>query len=218
MRTWSNGGSANGKLWIPLREQVEKRKVEVMYEAPAKALIQTPSREIAGIRAEVAGKPYFIKAKKGVILCCGGFEFDFEMQKQFLPGWPIYCQGSPGNTGDGIRMAQQVGAALWHMNNPLAGLGGMVVPEFAPVVIPISVVRLRGTSASTSPESASCPRIGRAATVSATRNILLFFDGVVGDFTRLPCFTIFDEDCAPEGTACHPHRSEVRVVRLVLGL
>ena len=36
-----------------------------MYEAPAKALIQSPSREIAGIRAEVAGKPYFIKAQKG---------------------------------------------------------------------------------------------------------------------------------------------------------
>ena len=141
VRTWSNSGSSDGKLWIPLREQVEKRKVEVMYEAPAKALIQTPSREIAGIRAEVAGKPYYIKAKKGVILCCGGFEFDFEMQKQFLPGWPIYGQGSPGNTGDGIRMAQQAGAALWHMNNPLAGLGGMVVPEFAPVVIPISVCR-----------------------------------------------------------------------------
>ena len=86
VRTWSNGGSSDGRLWTPLRELVEKRNVEVMYEAPVKALIQTPSREIAGIRAEVAGKPYYIKAKKGVILCCGGFEFDFEMQKQFLPG------------------------------------------------------------------------------------------------------------------------------------
>ena len=40
VRTWSNDGSANGTLWIPLRAQVEKRKVDVMYEAPAKALIQ----------------------------------------------------------------------------------------------------------------------------------------------------------------------------------
>jgi succinate dehydrogenase/fumarate reductase flavoprotein subunit len=126
VRTWSNGGSSNGRLWIPLREQVANRNVEVLYEAPAKELIQLPSREIGGVRAELAGKPYRIKARKGVILCCGGFEFDFEMQKQFLPGWPIYGQGSPGNTGDGIRMAQQVGADLWHMNNPLAGLGGMV--------------------------------------------------------------------------------------------
>ena len=56
VRTWGNNGSSDGKLWIPLREQVEKRKVEVMYEAPAKALIQKPSREIAGIRAEVGGQ------------------------------------------------------------------------------------------------------------------------------------------------------------------
>ena len=43
VRTWSNSGSSDGKLWIPLREQVEKRQVEAMYEAPAKELIQTPS-------------------------------------------------------------------------------------------------------------------------------------------------------------------------------
>ena len=137
VRTWSSSAGTSAALWTPLREQAAKRNVEVMYEAAAKTLIQLPSREIAGIRAEVEGKPCFIKARKGVILCCGGFEFDFEMQKQFLPGWPIYGLGSPGNTGDGIRMAQQAGAALWHMNNPLAGLGGMVVPEIAPVVIPI---------------------------------------------------------------------------------
>jgi len=192
VRTWSNGGSSDGRLWTPLRELVEKRNVEVMYEAPVKALIQTPSREIAGVRAEAAGKPYNIKAKKGVILCCGGFEFDFEMQKQFLPGWPIYGQGSPGNTGDGIRMAQQAGAALWHMNNPLAGLGGMVVPEFAPVVIPINI------------PGAGFIRVDKSGKRFMSENrpsrhgfgqkeFVLYFDGVIGDFTRLPCFTIFDE-------------------------
>jgi succinate dehydrogenase/fumarate reductase flavoprotein subunit len=198
VRTWGNGGFANGKLWIPLREQVEKRKVEVVYEAPAKVLIQKPSKEIAGIRAEVEGKPYFIKARKGVILCCGGFEFDFEMQKQFLPCWPIYGQGTPGNTGDGIRMAQQVGAALWHMNNPLAGLGGIVVPEFAPVNIPfgiygapyIHVDKLGKRFMSENRPS----RHG-----FGVKEYILFFDGVIGDFTRLPCFTIFDETARAKG-------------------
>jgi succinate dehydrogenase/fumarate reductase flavoprotein subunit len=171
---------------------VEKRKVEVMYEAPAKALVQMPSREIAGIRAEVAGKPYFIKAKRGVILCCGGFEFDFEMQKQFLPGWPIYCQGSPGNTGDGIRMAQQVGAALWHMNNPLAGLGGLVVPEFAPVAIPIAISGSGYVNVDKQGKRfMSENRPSRHG--FGVKEFVLFFDGVIGDFTRLPCFSIFDE-------------------------
>jgi len=192
VRTWGNDGAGNAKLWTPLREQVEKRKIEVMYETPAKALIQTPSREIAGVRAEVAGQPYSIKARKGVILCCGGFEFDFEMQKQFLPGWPVYGQGSPGNTGDGIRMAQQVGASLWHMNNPLAGLGGLVVPEFAPVVIPINLagagyIRVdKFGKRFMSEDRQSRHGFGE-------KEFILYFDGVIGDFPRLPCYAIFDE-------------------------
>ncbi len=28
----------------------------------------------------------------------------------------MHFYGNPGNTGDGIRMAQAVGADLWHMN------------------------------------------------------------------------------------------------------
>ena len=198
VRTWSNGGAGEGRLWIPLREQMEKRNVEVMYEAPAKALVQRSSREIEGVRTEVAGKPYFIKARKGVILCCGGFEFDFEMQKQFLPGWPIYCQGSPGNTGDGIRMAQEAGAALWHMNNPLAGLGGIVVPEFAPVVIPIGIsgsghIRVDKSGKRFMSEY----RVSRHG--FGVKEYILYFDGVIGDFTRLPCFAIFDETTRLKG-------------------
>jgi len=54
VRTWSNNGSSNGRLWIPIREQAEKRKIEVMYGSPAKALIQKSSKDIAGVRAEVA--------------------------------------------------------------------------------------------------------------------------------------------------------------------
>ena len=205
VRTWTNGGAMDAKLWTPLREQVERRKVEVMYEAPAKTLIQMPSKEIAGIRGEAGGKPYYVKARRGVILCCGGFEFDFEMQKQFLPGWPIYGQGSPGNTGDGIRMAQQAGAALWHMNNPLAGLGGMVVPEFAPVVIPIGIpgsgyIRVDKFGKRFMSEN----RLSRHG--FGVKEFVLYFDGVVGEFTRLPCFTIFDETTRLRGPLASSYR------------
>ena len=204
VRTWGNNGSSDGRLWFPLREQVAKRNVEVLYESPAKELVQAPSGEIAGIRAEVAGKPYSIKANKGVILCCGGFEFDFEMQKQFLPGWPIYGQGSPGNTGDGIRMAQKAGAALWHMNNPLAGLGGIVVPEFAPVVIPINAggghIRVDKFGKRFMSEN----RPSRHG--FGVKEFVLYFDGVAGDFTRLPCYSIFDETTRLRGPLASSNR------------
>ena len=49
------------------------------------------------------------------------------------------------------------------------------------------------------------------------KEYLMFFDGVVGDFTRLPCYTIFDETAAPARSARFL-RPQVRLVRLDLRL
>ncbi|MBC8477485.1 MAG: FAD-binding protein [Dehalococcoidia bacterium] len=38
------------------------------------------------------------------------------MKLRYLRVYPMYFAGGTGNTGDGIRMAQEVGADLWHMN------------------------------------------------------------------------------------------------------
>jgi succinate dehydrogenase/fumarate reductase flavoprotein subunit len=198
VRTWNNGaggGIGSPALWTPLREAVTKRNVEVMYEAPAKTLIKLPSGEIAGVRAEVDGKPFFIKAKKAVILACGGFEFDFEMQKQFLPGWPVYCTGSPGNTGDGVRMAQQVGAQLWHMNNALAGLGGMVIPPTAPVPVSVNLASYIAVD-KTGKRFMSENQTSRHG--FGQKEYLFFFDGING-ISRIPCYYIFDQTSISRG-------------------
>jgi succinate dehydrogenase/fumarate reductase flavoprotein subunit len=199
VRTWSNGtGTGEGRMWIPIRAQVDKRGIEVLYETPAKDLIQAPSREIIGVRAESGGKSIFIKAKKGVILACGGFEFDFEMQKQYLPGWPTYGRGTPGNTGDGIKMAQKAGAALWHMNNSLAGIGCLMVPEYAPVLIPCG---LSGSYIYTDKAGQRFMNERRPSRHGfGHKEYLLFFDGIVGEFTRLPCLGIFDESVRVRGS------------------
>jgi hypothetical protein len=47
-----------------------------------------------------------------VILACGGFEADASMQAQYWQGKPVLPQVYSGNTGDGTRMAQAVGAVL----------------------------------------------------------------------------------------------------------
>jgi succinate dehydrogenase/fumarate reductase flavoprotein subunit len=56
-----------------------------------------------------------IKARRAVILACGGFEGDPAMQLQYWQTTPVLTAATRGNTGDGIRMAQSCGAALWHM-------------------------------------------------------------------------------------------------------
>jgi succinate dehydrogenase/fumarate reductase flavoprotein subunit len=62
-----------------------------------------------------------IRATKAVILTCGGFEFNEQMKLNYLGVYPAYFTGSSANTGDGIKMALDVGADMWHMTCCSAG-------------------------------------------------------------------------------------------------
>ncbi len=113
-----------------MKIQLEKRGIEVLFETPATELIQdAETREIRGVYATSKGKKIVIKAKKGVVLCTGGFEFEEEMKANYLRPFPLKFAGWPYNTGDGIKMAQRAGADLWHMNT-MVGYLAIWVPEY----------------------------------------------------------------------------------------
>lgn len=75
------------------------------------------------------GKDKCIKARKGVVLCTGGFEFNEDMKKNYLRPTGIKFTGWVYNTGDGIKMAQLAGADLWHMNMICSAGYTIVTPE-----------------------------------------------------------------------------------------
>lgn len=112
---WANGAPNGPKLFKVVHDNVTRRGVEVRLGTPAVHLIADPvTREVRGL---LAGKPEerrAIGARRGVVLACGGFEGSAEMKAQFLEGFPIFNAAARMNTGDGIRMAQELGAALWH--------------------------------------------------------------------------------------------------------
>lgn len=116
---WSTLGNGFQRLWLLLMENaIQKRKIRVQYEMPAVELIRDfKTGEIRGVVAESKGKKVYVKAKKAVVLCTGGFENNQEMIRDYLGMQCGYPKGSPYNTGDGIRMAMAVGADLWHMAN-----------------------------------------------------------------------------------------------------
>lgn len=117
------------QLLDTLKTQLDKRGIEVLFDTPALELIQAAeTREIRGVYAGGPGEKMAVKARKGVILCTGGFEFDEEMKANYLRPFPLKFAGWPYNTGDGIRMAQRVGADLWHMNT-MVGYLNIWVPE-----------------------------------------------------------------------------------------
>ena len=104
-------------------------KIDVWYSSPAKRLIQDPaSRTILGVTTETEGGMLNIRAKNGVILCCGGFENNKDMVESYLGiGGKFTFYGSAYNTGDGVTMAMDVGAKMWHMHNyESTGVGGNV--------------------------------------------------------------------------------------------
>lgn len=98
---------------------VRKKKIPVLMNTEARELIQDKTdREVRGLQARQKGQDITIMARKGVILACGGYEYNPAMLADFnFPGATdyIFPWGTPGNTGDGIKLASEAGAALWHM-------------------------------------------------------------------------------------------------------
>ena len=66
---------------------------------------------VEGVRAEINGVPEDFRAK-AVVLASGGFEANREWRARYLgPGWDMAkVRGTRFNTGDGIRMALDIGA------------------------------------------------------------------------------------------------------------
>lgn len=112
---WLQSKMAGVNLTKVLEDNINKRNVGIMMSCPAQELITNDSNEVVGVKAFYQGKEICIKARQAVIIATGGFESNENMKLQFFEAKPIYSMGPPCNTGDGIVMAQKVGAALWHM-------------------------------------------------------------------------------------------------------
>ena len=81
--------------------------IEIRYGVRATALA-TGSGRVCGVRTDQE-----TMAADAVILACGGFESNAAWRAQYLgPGWELAkVRGTRFNTGDGIRMALEAGAA-----------------------------------------------------------------------------------------------------------
>jgi 3-oxosteroid 1-dehydrogenase len=107
---------SSGEAWFAalIEGGIKKRKIQVMYESPVNKLFRQENGDVVGVQATSGGKDITVKAKKAVILTCGGYEYNTAMRRAYLEGpgvtgWGFY--GSPDNRGDGIRMAIAIGAA-----------------------------------------------------------------------------------------------------------
>ncbi|MDQ5988382.1 MAG: Urocanate reductase [Syntrophus sp. SKADARSKE-3] len=111
------GHQATGKgggIMIALQNAVKKRKIDVRYRWAAERLIVNPAGEVLGVLAkDPNGKKVTVKAKRGVVIASGGIGRNKDLIKKY---YPAYLKAAPvaglGSTGDGILMAQKIGAPM----------------------------------------------------------------------------------------------------------
>jgi tricarballylate dehydrogenase len=95
-----------------LHARAARDGISVLYETPAIALL-TGDSGIEGVRVRHHGKLHDLRAK-AVVLACGGFEANAEMRARYLgSNWDLAkVRGSRFNTGQGLKMALDLGAAV----------------------------------------------------------------------------------------------------------
>jgi tricarballylate dehydrogenase len=89
----------------------EREGIEIRYGARAVSLIHD-GRRVDGVTVRSGGRTTDIRGR-AVVLACGGFESNTEWRTRYLgPGWELAkVRGTRFNTGDGIRMALDIGAS-----------------------------------------------------------------------------------------------------------
>ena len=106
-------GSGVGEYLVQhFREKLEELGVEILYNTKATELLTDADGKVIGVKAEGADCNYVFNCKE-VILATGGFGANEEMYTQYRPDLKgTVTTNAPGATGDGIIMAQAVGADL----------------------------------------------------------------------------------------------------------
>ena len=115
-----------GTGWIKACQEVieaESGNVDFYLNTPVKELVTDEDGNVTGVIAvSSSGEIYHATAKKAVILCTGGFSANMDLIRKYnetttvLPD-TIMTDNCVGDTGDGILMAEKVGAVTKDMGN-----------------------------------------------------------------------------------------------------
>jgi len=106
-------------LMKTLRDNCRDLGVTILTRTPGKRLLRDGNGRISGVLAESNEGEFSIHARS-VIVATGGYGNNKDMLKKHCPYYhdTITYDGPPSNTGDGIKMADEIGVAL-------AGMGAM---------------------------------------------------------------------------------------------
>jgi len=115
-------GFGPGMMAYFVKAALVDRKIPAHTETAVRELI-VENGVVVGVRAEKAGKDFFVRAKKGVVMAVGGYDWHATFPRYYeqLPEWNSMAQ--PTFEGDGMVMGCEIGAAIAAV--PPANLGLM---------------------------------------------------------------------------------------------
>lgn len=115
-----SGKNSIGKDYVDTAWKVfQKRKVPIEFNLTATKLIYDQGKKrVVGINAVKGRKTLAIRAKRAVVIACGGYTDNVSMFDRLIPAMAGHgvVIGGAGNKGDGIKMAvRDVGAFPTHL-------------------------------------------------------------------------------------------------------
>ena len=180
--------------------------IEIRLETEALRLISDGADdEVVGITVRGPGGQSRVRALRGVVLASGGFEGSPAMQEQFWEGRPVLPCAAARNTGDGIRMAQDLGAAIWHMWHFHGAYGFKHTDPSYPYAIRVKRLPdwIPGREATAQVKMAwiLLDRDGKRYmneyqpyTQDTAHRPLHYFDPMIQDYPRIPGYIMCDEN------------------------
>jgi flavocytochrome c len=99
--------------------EANKADIEIMVDTKATEIIMENGKAV-GVKAEGKEGNVILKANKGVVVAAGGFGANIEMREKYNSIWPslqnVKTTNHVGATGDGMVMAEKIGANLIGMD------------------------------------------------------------------------------------------------------
>ncbi|MFN4135201.1 MAG: FAD-binding protein [Novosphingobium sp.] len=185
------GQALAGSLFMAVLD----RNIPVEFEKRARHLVKDGNRVIGVIAEDASGKDYRVRARRGVVIATGGFEWNETLVKAFLRGPLTGPVSVPENEGDGLMMAIEAGAQLANMQNAYWMQSTL---EFKPQHRAAKPNYLLGSDERARPGAILVNRKGRrfvneAANYNALGKALHAFDAGTHTYANLPYWLIIDQ-------------------------
>lgn len=122
-------GQAGAFLMQKLIAAAERAGVEIRPNVLCERLVQDEGGRVVGVRATCAGESQDFHARRGLVLCAGGFINDREMVRKYAPEIrrARFKAATDGDDGRGIRMGMGAGGAAIRMS-----MASVTLPFYPP--------------------------------------------------------------------------------------